>query len=72
MPDVAPIYLTLLMGRQMVAPVLQPVTDALLSAQITVAAGQRSGFQLSFDLAKNGVINRTLLPSGGSTRRCGW
>ncbi|MFF5077469.1 hypothetical protein ACFY36_10480 [Actinoplanes sp. NPDC000266] len=65
MPDVAPIYLTLLMGRQIVAPASQQVTDALLSAQITVTAGQRSGFQLSFDLSRNGVINRTLLPAGG-------
>lgn len=65
MPDVAPIYLTLLMGRQIVAPAARQVTEALLSAQITVTAGQRSGFQLSFDLARNGVINRTLLPSGG-------
>ncbi|MEU4428720.1 hypothetical protein AB0F81_49610 [Actinoplanes sp. NPDC024001] len=65
MPEVAPLYLTLLMGRQIVAPVPQPVTDALLSAQITVTAGQRSGFQLSFDLARTGVINRQLLPAGG-------
>ncbi|HEU5161293.1 MAG TPA: hypothetical protein VFU43_30150 [Streptosporangiaceae bacterium] len=61
MPDIA---LTLLMGPQIPVPVPQPVTDAILSAQITVAAGQRSGFQLSFDLSKSGVISRTLLPAG--------
>ena len=52
MPDPAPIHLSLLMGPQIPVPVPQPVTDALLSAQVTVTAGQRSGFQLGFDLAK--------------------
>jgi len=64
MADLAPLRLTLLMGPQIAVPVPQPVTDALLSAQVTVTAGQRSGFQLGFDLAKNGVINTTLLPNG--------
>ncbi|MBC6463314.1 hypothetical protein [Actinomadura sp. HBU206391] len=64
MPDVAPLHLTLLMGPRIPVPVPQPVTDALMSAQITVTAGQRSGFQLAFDLSKSGVINNTLLPSG--------
>ncbi|WP_020672143.1 hypothetical protein [Amycolatopsis nigrescens] len=64
MAEIAPIHLTLLMGPQIVAPVPQPVTDALLSAQVTVTAGQRSGFQLSFDLSTGGLINRSLLPGG--------
>jgi len=63
-PELAPIHLTLLMGPQIPVPVPQPVTDALLSAQVTVTAGQRSGFQLGFDLAKTGLINTTLLPTG--------
>jgi hypothetical protein len=62
--DIAPIRLTLLMGRQIVVPVPQPVTEALMSAQVTVTAGQRSGFQLAFDLAKNGLINEALMPAG--------
>ncbi|GII88905.1 hypothetical protein Ssi03_68950 [Sphaerisporangium siamense] len=64
MDDVTPIRLTLLMGPQIVAPAPRPVTDALLSAQVTVTAGQRSGFQLSFDLSRDGLINRDLLPGG--------
>lgn len=64
MVDIGPIHLTLLMGQQIVAPTPQPVTDALLSAQVTVTAGQRSGFQLAFDLSKNGVIATSLLPAG--------
>ncbi|MFE0044606.1 hypothetical protein [Streptomyces albireticuli] len=59
-----PIRLTLMMGRRIPVPVPQPVTDALLSAQVTVASGQRSGFQLAFDLSKNGLINTALLPGG--------
>jgi hypothetical protein len=62
--DVAPIRLTLLMGRQIALHVPQPVTEALMSAQVTVASGQRSGFQLAFDLAKNGIINQALMPAG--------
>jgi hypothetical protein len=63
-PELAPIHLTLLMGPQIPVPVPQPVTDALLSAQVTVTAGQRSGFQLGFDLSTTGLINTTLLPTG--------
>jgi hypothetical protein len=64
MVDIGPIHLTLLMGRQIVSPAPQPVTDALLSAQVTVTAGERSGFQLAFDLSRNGVISTSLLPAG--------
>ena len=42
------IYLTLLVGPTVPVPVPQPVLDALTSVQVTNAAGQRSGFQLTF------------------------
>jgi phage protein D len=58
------IHLTLMIGNIIPVPVRQPLTDALLSAQVTVTAGQASGFQLVFDLAKNELINRHLLPCG--------
>lgn len=64
MPVISRIHLTLMMGKTIPAPVQQPLTDALLSAQVTVTAGQASGFQLVFDLAKSAVINRHLLASG--------
>ncbi|GGK74547.1 hypothetical protein [Mangrovihabitans endophyticus] len=60
----SPTHLSLLMGPRLAVPVPQPVTDALLSAQVTITAGQRSGFQLGFDLAKNALINTALLPAG--------
>src|SRR5690349_8778860 len=64
MADIAPIYLTLLMGPTIPVPVPLQVTDALLTAQVTVTAGQRSGFQIGFDLAKTNLINKVLLPAG--------
>jgi hypothetical protein len=38
--------------------------DALQSVQVTSAAGQRSGFQLSFAISKTSMIRDILLPSG--------
>lgn len=57
-------YLTLLMGPTIAVPVPQPVTDALLSAQITIGSGQRSGFQLTFALSKGSLLSQVLLPAG--------
>ncbi len=57
-------YLTLMMGPVLAVPVPQPVTDALTSVQITVSAGQRSGFQLTFALSKQSLLSRTLIPAG--------
>jgi hypothetical protein len=64
MPVLGRIHLTLMMGKTIPVPVKLPLSDALLSAQVTVTAGQASGFQLVFDLAKVAVINQVLLPSG--------
>ncbi|MFC7534564.1 hypothetical protein [Actinoplanes sp. GCM10030250] len=57
-----PLYLNLSMGRELARPIPAEVSDALLSAQITATAGERSGFQLAFDLTKNGPIARRYLP----------
>ncbi|WP_330284120.1 hypothetical protein [Streptomyces sp. NBC_00588] len=59
-----PVQITLLMGPKLARPVPAEVTEALLSAQITATAGERSGFQLAFDLTKTGIINKRLLPEG--------
>ncbi|MGW3622054.1 hypothetical protein [Streptomyces sp. NPDC000880] len=59
-----PIHLTLRMGPKLTRPVPAEVTEALLSAQITMTAGERSGFQLAFDLTKRGLITQRLLPEG--------
>jgi hypothetical protein len=57
-------HLTLLMGPTIPAPVPKLVLEALQSAQVTVSAGQRSGFQLTFALGDRSLINTTLLPAG--------
>ncbi|MFE4372944.1 hypothetical protein ACFRMN_32855 [Streptomyces sp. NPDC056835] len=59
-----PVHLTLHMGPKLTRPVPAEVTEALLSAQITTTSGERSGFQIAFDLTKTGVITRRLLPEG--------
>ncbi|MER6307682.1 hypothetical protein [Streptomyces sp. NPDC001657] len=56
------ITFTLMLGAVRVQPVPAEVAEALMEAQITVSAGQRSGFQLTFALDKEGVLNRQLLP----------
>lgn len=58
----APVRLTILIGPKIARPVPAEVSEALLTAQITLTAGERSGFQLAFDLTKNGLISRRLLP----------
>lgn len=59
-----PVHLGLLMGPKLAKPVPPEMSEALLSAQITMTAGERSGFQLAFDLTKNGLITQRLLPEG--------
>ncbi|GGS12643.1 MULTISPECIES: hypothetical protein [Streptomyces] len=59
-----PVHIQLLMGPKLARPVPLEVAEALLSAQITTTAGERSGFQFAFDLTKNGLLGRRLLPEG--------
>ncbi|HEY0130454.1 MAG TPA: hypothetical protein VGB57_03545 [Allosphingosinicella sp.] len=58
------VTLTLLMGPVAVAPAPVAVVEALESAQVTSAVGQRSGFQLVFNYSKTSPIATTLLPAG--------
>ena len=55
------IHLTLVIGGQ---PVPRQVAEALTSVQVTHTAGQRSGFQLGFAMSREGLIAKSLLPSG--------
>ena len=57
-------YLTLLMGPTIPVPAPQPVVDALMSVQVTIASDQRSGFQLVFALSRELTILRVLQPAG--------
>jgi hypothetical protein len=58
------VHLSLMMGPVVPAPVARDVIDALASGQVTVSAGQRSGFQLTFALSKMSRLTRTLIPAG--------
>lgn len=57
-------YLTLLVGPVVPVPAPPALVDALTSAQVTVSAGQRSGFQLTFAVSKRSSIQEHLLPAG--------
>lgn len=59
-----PVHLTLHMGPKLTRPVPAEIAEALLSCQITMTAGERSGFQMAFDLSKKGAIAKRLLPEG--------
>jgi hypothetical protein len=56
--------LLLMMGPVIPIPAPQPLTDALTAVQVTTAAGQSSGFQLTFAVSKTSLIQRVLLPTG--------
>jgi hypothetical protein len=58
------VTLTLLMGPVAAAPAPKAVIEALESAQVTSAVGQRSGFQIVFTYSKTSPIAKTLLPAG--------
>lgn len=58
------VYLTLMMGPAVAAPVPKMVSDALTGVQVTTASGSRSGFQLTFSLSKNSPLSTTLIPAG--------
>jgi hypothetical protein len=58
------VTLSLLIGPIAVAPAPVAVVEALESAQVTTAVGQRSGFQLVFTYSKTSPIATTLLPDG--------
>jgi hypothetical protein len=57
----------LLIGPVVPAPVPQQVLDALTQVEITTAAGQASGFQLSFTLSNRSPLHTLFLLSGGAS-----
>jgi hypothetical protein len=57
------IHLTLLIGPAVPISAPKPVMDALQSVQVT-SSKDRSGFQLTFAVSKNSLLQTTLLPAG--------
>jgi hypothetical protein len=60
------INLTLMIGPAVAVAVPQTVLDALVSVRVTTATGQRSGFELSFDINNNSPVQTLFLITGGS------
>lgn len=57
------IHLTLLIGPGVPAPAPAAVLDALDGVQVN-SGGDRGGFQLTFQIGKNSLLQTTLLPAG--------
>src|ERR1019366_9379584 len=63
---VSPLYLTLLAGPVEPIPAPKPLSDALVSVEVTESATGRSGFQLTFTLADKGILETFFLLAGGA------
>jgi len=63
---VSPLYLTLLAGPVEPIPAPKPLSDALVSVEVTESATGRSGLQLTFTLADKGILETFFLLAGGS------
>ncbi|MBN8712752.1 MAG: hypothetical protein J0H50_02085 [Xanthomonadales bacterium] len=62
----SPLYLTLMAGPGVAVPVPKPLVDALVSAEVTESATGRSGFQLTFTLADNSILQTFFLLAASS------
>jgi hypothetical protein len=62
----SPLYLTLLAGPVEAVPVPKPLIDALSSVEVTEAATGRSGFQITFTLADNSILQTLFLLAAGA------
>jgi hypothetical protein len=62
----SPLYLTLLAGPVEALPVPKPIIDAFLTAEVTETATGRSGFQLTFTLADDSILQTLFLLAGSA------
>lgn len=62
----SPLYLTLMAGPGVALPVPKPLIDALVSAEVTESATGRSGFQLTFTLADDSILQTFFLLAASS------
>lgn len=60
------LYLTLLLGPVEAVPAPKPLVDALTSAEVTLSATGRTGFQLHFTLANSSPLQTFFLLASGS------
>jgi hypothetical protein len=66
----SPLYLTLLAGPVEAVPVPKPLIDALVSVEVKESATGPSGFQLTFTLANNSILQTLFLLAAGSPIPC--
>ncbi len=59
------VYLTLLVGPVVPVPVPRVVIDALTGVEVQVAAGEQSGFQLTFTLSNSSPLHTAFLLMAG-------
>jgi len=59
------IQLTILIGPVVPVPVPEVVMNALDSVQVTTAAGERSGFQMTFQFSSKSELNTFFIITGG-------
>jgi hypothetical protein len=57
----SPLYLTLLAGPVVALPVPKPLIDALVSVEVTESATGPSGFQITFTLGDNSILQTLFL-----------
>ena len=62
----SPLYLTLLAGPVVALPVPKPLIDALVSVEVTESATGPSGFQITFTLGDNSILETLFLLAGGA------
>jgi len=62
----SPLYLTLLLGPVEPVPAPKPIMDALMSVEVTVSATGTSGFQLTFTLGNNSLLQTFFLIAGAA------
>jgi hypothetical protein len=62
----SPLYLSLMAGPVEAVPVPKALIDAFVSAEVTEAATERSGFQLTFTLADDSILQTFLLLTASS------
>jgi hypothetical protein len=60
------VHLSLMVGPVVPVPVPKDVIDALTSVEVTTAAGQRSGFQLTFSMSVRSPLQTIFLLAGGA------
>lgn len=63
----SPLYLSLLAGPVLALPVPKPLIDALTAVEVTESATGKSGFQLTFTLANDSILQTLLVLSGGAS-----